>query len=192
MKTLDDLKPAEYNPRLISKHAFQGLIKSIESFGDISGITFNKRTGNLVAGHQRREALRAIGGAKKLQITVLKQYEQPTEHGTVAIGMIDLKGEPVWYREVDWDSATERKANVVANNPHIQGEFDQIKLAEMINEFRLDDDFMDLQLNRMEELDLSDFDPAGADDQSKLDKTQEFECPECGHTGSSKEFKGDD
>lgn len=50
---LSDLKPAEYNPRKISADQLKNLKKSIEEFGDLSGIVFNRRTGNVVGGHQR-------------------------------------------------------------------------------------------------------------------------------------------
>ena len=59
LKNIDDLKPASYNPRKISKKAFEGLEVSLKKFGDISGIVWNKRTGNLVSGHQRVAKLRS-------------------------------------------------------------------------------------------------------------------------------------
>lgn len=40
----------------------KGLSYSIAEFGDLSGITFNERTGELVCGHQRVKALRAQYG----------------------------------------------------------------------------------------------------------------------------------
>ena len=45
----------------MSDKARAGLGSAIERFGDISGITFNVRTGRLVCGHQRVERLRAAG-----------------------------------------------------------------------------------------------------------------------------------
>jgi len=59
IKSLADLRAASYNPREITQEALEGLGHSLEEFGDISGIVWNKRTGHLVAGHQRVEALRA-------------------------------------------------------------------------------------------------------------------------------------
>lgn len=53
LTALDDLAAAPYNPRRISEDAAAGLRGSIETFGDLSGIVWNERTGNLVAGHQR-------------------------------------------------------------------------------------------------------------------------------------------
>lgn len=36
LKSIDDLRPAEYNPRKISEKAAKGLSKSIEDFGDLT------------------------------------------------------------------------------------------------------------------------------------------------------------
>ena len=49
LRSIEDLKPASYNPRRISDRAARALAKSIGDFGDLSGIVWNKRTGNLVA-----------------------------------------------------------------------------------------------------------------------------------------------
>lgn len=104
---LTDLKGAPYNPRKISTEAFVGLSKSLGRFGDISGIVFNTRTGRLVAGHQRVTALRELHGDLKVE---RERILLPT-------------GESFRVRMVDWDEATERLANVAANNPLLGGEF---------------------------------------------------------------------
>jgi DNA modification methylase len=112
--SIDDLKPASYNPRKISKKAFEGLEASLKKFGDISGIVWNKRTGNLVAGHQRVAKLRELGG----QLV----------GGAVQIA----SGERFPVRVVDWSELQEMAANVEANNPTIGGVFDE-KLNEILD-----------------------------------------------------------
>jgi ParB-like chromosome segregation protein Spo0J len=57
LDSIDQLKPAPYNPRAISEESLKALGVSLEEFGDLSGFTWNKRTGNLVTGHQRLRAL---------------------------------------------------------------------------------------------------------------------------------------
>jgi len=47
------LTGADYNPRRISDTAFQGLQRSTEKFGLVQPAVWNKRTQNLVGGHQR-------------------------------------------------------------------------------------------------------------------------------------------
>ena len=55
--SIPDLKPAPYNPREITADALKRLQRSVEEFGDISGIVWNRQTGNMVSGHQRLKAL---------------------------------------------------------------------------------------------------------------------------------------
>lgn len=90
---LSDLKDHPQNPRVIKDNALKGLVASIEKFGLIEPIIFNKRTGYIVGGHQRKKALEAAG------------Y-------TTAQVLI-----------VDFDEDTEMMANMSLNNPRIQGEF---------------------------------------------------------------------
>lgn len=59
LTSLADLRPAPYNPRQIDNDAMDGLQHSVETFGDISGLVWNNKTGHLVCGHQRLKALQA-------------------------------------------------------------------------------------------------------------------------------------
>jgi len=52
---------AEYNPREINAEQKNGLRKSLESFGYVSNLIYNKTTGNLVSGHQRLDILKEDG-----------------------------------------------------------------------------------------------------------------------------------
>ena len=58
-KKIEDLLPADYNPRVITAEAFEGLQNSIDKFGMVQPIIWNKRSGNIVGGHQRVEVLLA-------------------------------------------------------------------------------------------------------------------------------------
>ena len=53
---LKDIRPAEYNPRTMSKKANEGLDASFDNFGYIVPICANKN-GTLVSGHQRLRKL---------------------------------------------------------------------------------------------------------------------------------------
>jgi len=58
------LKPAPYNPRvdLMPGHpTFEKLRRSIESFGTVEPIVWNRRTGHVVGGHQRLSVLKHLG-----------------------------------------------------------------------------------------------------------------------------------
>lgn len=105
---LFDLNPAPYNPKIITRDAFEGLKTSVVEFGDLSGIVFNQQTGNLVAGHQRVAALKLAGD---LPIETDEAGNLFLLHGSDRF--------PV--RLVDWPLEKEKLANVAANNPKIQG-----------------------------------------------------------------------
>src|SRR4030067_1876113 len=47
------IHPSDYNPRIISDTNFKKLKKRIKNDGMIMPIVVNKRTGNIVSGHQR-------------------------------------------------------------------------------------------------------------------------------------------
>ncbi len=121
LKILKDLKPAPYNPREITPEAAKGLSASIAQFGDISGIVWNKRTGHIVAGHQRLSALLKRGATFA---------PDPPR--------ITLHDEAFAIRVVDWDAPTEKAANITANNPHISGDFVEEDLQDMLHEIEDD------------------------------------------------------
>ena len=105
---LEDLKDAPYNPRGIEDDGLRGLTFSIKSFGDISGITWNQRTGNIVTGHQRFRSL----------------IEEHFEQITIVDGVITWPGgETFPVRTVDWPLAKEQAANIAANSHLLGGYF---------------------------------------------------------------------
>ena len=105
--------------------------ESMDRFGDLSGIVYNVETGMLVSGHQRAELLGSS------QVTVLNDYEEPTEVGTLALGYIEnADGEKFPYREVLWDRKTEAEAMIAANK--IGGEFDNESLNKFFDEMGSD------------------------------------------------------
>jgi len=131
---LEDLKPAPYNPRKIDERSMKALAESIKKFGDISGITFNKTTGNLVSGHQRLE--------------VLKQKYPDLK---IVDNVIIAGGKKFPIRIVEWDIETEKLANIAANSQYIAGEFDYPKLEDILGELKLAK-MDDIKLLRLDEL----------------------------------------
>lgn len=130
IKKLTELKKAEYNPRTITDTAKHGMKASLQAFGDLQPIVWNKRTGNIVSGHQRYDVLTELG-------------ETETE---VII--------------VDFDDLTEKKANLEMNNQSITGDWDEAKLADILDEIKLDTDYEPLLLNELEPPDLGNTTPA--------------------------------
>jgi hypothetical protein len=98
---LADMKPADYNPRVISDEAFEGLGNSIERFGMLAHIVWNKRTGNIVGGHQRYRHLASMG---------------ETETDVVV---------------VDLDDNEEVALNITLNNKEVRGEFTKDVMAQL-------------------------------------------------------------
>ena len=120
-----DIKNAEYNPRIMDKEAKKRLKAGLKKHGLVSTLTWNKRTGNLVGGHQRLEQLDALEKNKNYSLDVCV---------------------------IDVDEAEEAVLNVQLNNPSMQGDWDLNKLADITEEFgigfdemgfsKLDVDFM--------------------------------------------------
>ena len=67
---------ADYNPRVISKAAQSRLRESLERFELASSLTYNKRTGKLVSGHQR---VKLLSDANVDRVTVVDVNEATKE-----------------------------------------------------------------------------------------------------------------
>ena len=106
-----EIKNAPYNPRIMDEGAKKRLKKNIAKHGLVAALTWNKRTGNLVGGHQRLEQLDALEKNKNYELTVCV---------------------------VDVDEKEEATLNVQLNNPSMQGEWDLEKLAMISEDFDLD------------------------------------------------------
>ncbi|MGV7225247.1 MAG: site-specific DNA-methyltransferase [Nitrospinales bacterium] len=71
--SIKSINPAAYNPRKDLKPddvEYRQLLRSINEFGCVQPLVWNKRTGNLVGGHQRLKILLAKG-AKDVQVSVV-------------------------------------------------------------------------------------------------------------------------
>jgi hypothetical protein len=102
------------NPRKINDDGAAGLAASLARFGDLSGIVFNRRSGELVTGHQRMQQIREKFGDHPIE----------TLDADAELGVIRIDAEHHFtVRVVDWTKAKQRAANVAANNQLIQGKF---------------------------------------------------------------------
>jgi len=59
-KKISELKAADYNPRKSTITQDDNLSKSLEKFGVVEPIVFNKQTGNIVGGHFRIRELKKL------------------------------------------------------------------------------------------------------------------------------------
>ncbi len=106
--SIDKLNPAEYNPRDITDRAREGLSNSINSFGLLQPIIWNKRTGNVVGGHQRLYDI-ISKGALETDVIV-----------------------------VDFPLAKEKAANIALNHTGISGHYTEDKLQALLAEISAD------------------------------------------------------
>ncbi len=85
-----ELNPAKYNPRKNLKPGdpeYEKLKRSITEFGYVEPIIWNKRTGNIVGGHQRYKVLLELG-YKEVDCVVLDIDEQKEKALNVALNKI--------------------------------------------------------------------------------------------------------
>ena len=100
-----DIKNAKYNPRIIDDEARKRLKNGLKEHGLVSAITWNKRTGNLVGGHQRLSQLDSLERSQNYSLDVCV---------------------------IDVDERKEKILNVQLNNPSMQGVWDLDMLSELI------------------------------------------------------------
>lgn len=87
------LKPAKYNPRKdLTKEdeEYQTLEKSLNSFGNVQPVVFNKRTGNVVSGHQKLKILQAKG-CKETDCVIVDLEEKEEKALNIALNKISGK-----------------------------------------------------------------------------------------------------
>lgn len=145
---LEDINPAQYNPRYINDKEFEGLLTSLKTFGQQENLIVNDDM-TLISGHQRLEAMKYLGW------------------------------DEAYCAVVSLDKRQEKKLNITMNNTHITGKWDDVKLEEILEELKLDDDYQDLRLDKLEALDLSD----------PPKKRKLMTCPECQFEGEELDFK---
>lgn len=100
------LMGAPYNPRQITEDAKTRLKGVLAKVGLVQPIVWNRRSGNIVGGHQRIKAMDALEGSTNYRLTVAV---------------------------VDVDEVREKELNVALNAPQVCGDFDFGKLQEVLD-----------------------------------------------------------
>jgi len=151
---IDELKPAEYNPRLDlqpSDKEYQKIKRSIEEFGYVDPVIVNKDL-TVIGGHQRIKALKDLG------------------YTDIDCVVIDI------------DKTREKALNVALNK--ISGNWELTKLKDLLEELdngEFDIEITGFDMEEIENLmvrpyvDLEDF----AQDETNEQK-QSVCCPKCG------------
>lgn len=99
------IKNAPYNPRIMGDAERRNLAGIISKLGNLGPPNWNRRSGNIIGGHQRFKVFDDFYGTKNY---------------TIRVAAVDL------------DDKQEREANIALNNRLAQGDDDYEKLAEMI------------------------------------------------------------
>ena len=90
IKNTADLLPADYNPRKDLKPGdaeYEKLKRSLETFGYVEPVIWNKTTGRVVGGHQRLKVLMDMGMAE-IQCVVVELSEEKEKALNVALNKI--------------------------------------------------------------------------------------------------------
>lgn len=91
--TVGRIKPAAYNPRrklTPEDPAYQKLKASMDRFGYVDPLVWNKRSGNLVGGHQRLSIM-LEGGAKRVDVSVVDL--DPLSEKALNVALNNIRGE---------------------------------------------------------------------------------------------------
>ena len=76
-----ELNAAQYNPRIALEPGmpeWEKLKTSIEQFGNVEPVVWNRRTGNVVGGHQRLAVLKSMG-YESVPCSVVEKKEKEYE-----------------------------------------------------------------------------------------------------------------
>lgn len=115
--SIDELKPAEYNPRVISNVEQQKLKQSLETFGLTDPIIIDTNTKTIIGGNQRYEILREVTPSPELLL--------------INLGNIGW----VIQKDISINDKNDFKALAIAFNS-IHGEWDYDKLNNLFIELQ--------------------------------------------------------
>ena len=89
---IEQIKEAKYNPRKITKEELDKLKNSIKQFGYVEPIIVNKKTDNVVGGHQRLKALKEL---KQKEVDVIYIDIEENKEKALNLALNKITG--------DWD-----------------------------------------------------------------------------------------
>jgi len=169
---LSTLKPNEQNPRTITDEKLFQLKKALKEFGPLDGFVYNRKTEQLVSGHQRQKLF------AESEITITKKYPKPSKTGTTKEGYVTIDGERFSFREVYWDLNKEKAANIAANKG--AGDWDMPQLAEWMKELNSFDADFDTGLTMFSEEEMKQFEGITVKEHTRVGATgvDEDEVPE--------------
>lgn len=151
-KKLTELTKAPYNPRKITPEQASSLQRSLTEFGTVEPIIWNKQTGHIVGGHQRLDALQALGETET-DVLIVDMLEEREKMLNLALNKIS--GE--------WD---------VRSLIDLFNELGDIDIDLSLTGFSTEE--------IASYIDPPNFAPATEDEQSRLTEKKKVKCPDCG------------
>lgn len=164
------LTPDPSNPNRLDPSDKKRMARSLDEFGDLSGVILNRRTGLLVGGHQRVDVL---AGAE----VQAEDLPAPEPDGTVARGWLVKSGKRYALRVVDWDETKAHAALLAANRFGRIGKDDDAALRALLD--GLEAEGFDLELagytaEALAEAGLRDEPEGEADAEAQIDRAEEL------------------
>ena len=167
--TLNEIKPATYNPRIMSIEETEKLEKNLQEFGLVDPIIINLKNNQIIGGHQRYEILQKEQEktGKQKEFTLIQMGD---------IGWVFLD-EDMYIN----DENHEKALNLALNK--ISGEWDYSKLESILDDlqklhFKMDlTGFDDLDLTLSfddDDIDFSMFDDDDEDSLSSVDDEEDL------------------
>lgn len=159
MLPIDEIVPATYNPRKDLQpedEEYQKIKRSIETYGFVEPIVWNKRTKRIVGGHQRFKVIQDLG------------YEE------ILVSIVDI------------DETQEKLLNIALNKISGKWDNLKLKdVLEEIDTGEVDLELTGFDIDEIEDLMTQfydpSFEPATADEQGDLDVIEKtiYKCPRC-------------
>jgi DNA modification methylase len=100
--SIDKLKPSVYNPRLDIQSGdpvYNKLKRSIEEFGLVEPIVWNRRTGRVVGGHQRLKVLQEMG-VEKIEVVEVDIDDTQEKALNLALNKIENDWDPLKLKDL--------------------------------------------------------------------------------------------
>ena len=174
--SIEELEPADYNPRKVSYSEYEKLKSSIQNFGFVDPIIVNLKNMKIIGGHQRFNILMDNYLSGSEQYSTLKLVELGDIGWAFPDSDLEIKTE-----------SQEKALNVALNK--ISGEWDNEKLNKLMQDLSLQDfnieltGFDDLeleQINLMEDLEFVPDDFEEEEEKEKVETKPIVHCPNCG------------
>ena len=128
---VEKLKPSNYNPRTISEKDLKSLVKNMSEFGHLGILIANRKTNNLISGHQRLKVAKLL---KMKEIAVVWIDVSLRKEKILNIGMNKISGE--------WDMPMLKDLLEEVDNGEGDMDmtgFDEVEIEMLMTEFHQDE-----------------------------------------------------